>query len=167
MKLISSVIIPDGVERVPNMEEQLKEYYPLQEQRRYFWRTLMQPPWKSWYEISKDHILIYFDHKLADMASVPSKLLAGPVAYNIETKDYHRYRVITNCEDMVYKDDTKEDIGEEVMQTLKFHDDHTCPQAFYKTIPYTWGGELLPPSHRGILALLREKRSMTDKKKSI
>jgi hypothetical protein len=94
------------------------------------------------YAIKPEHTLIYFDHKLADSVSVPSKLLAEPIAYNTKTKDIYQYRVIENCEKAEYITSRGLQLDYET-PVFDFDVTSTCPLAFYKTIGYTWNGKLM------------------------
>ena len=159
---IPSLIIPDTVERVKNFDEQLKKYMievmddvELHHYRN-VWRTLETYPWSSLYAITKLHTLIYFDHKLADGLSVPSKLLAGPIARNSYTRETRQYRVITNCDDVTYKTDEGKVVGT-MTQERDFDTEYTCPRAFYKSIPYTWRGQpLIGDDKLNILEIMRQ-----------
>ena len=98
-------------------------------------RLLRQEPWKHYYNVFPHHNLVYFDHKLADSVSIPTKMVVAGVAMNPATGETRTYRFIGNCEATFYKTEDGQILQPDKIFT-DLDDEFTCPLAFYKWIPY-------------------------------
>ncbi len=93
------------------------------------------------YKEDKELCTIYFDHKLADGASIFQKIIALGVYY---TDDFKTIKnnikgLIHNCE----YDTSFLDLSKLNTYDLSSIYKNMCPPAFYKTINYTLGGETI------------------------
>lgn len=151
--VIPLVKILKSTQRIQNFDENLsdmgyKAFSVMQ--------TMHSSPWRELYAIQPTHALIYFDHKLADSVSIPSKLVAGPIAYNPNTKEIRKFNIIRNCENAIYKTETGS-IVDATTYVTDFDDMFTCPLAFYKQIDYTWKGKsLIQDADLSIVEILRK-----------
>jgi len=116
-------------------------------------RKLKEAPWDKIYGAIGTQNLIYFDHKLADVVSIPSKMFAGLYVLDGEEKVIGVYKAIRNCENAIYKTNNGQ-LVDASTTVVDFDDDGTCPVAFYKTIPYTFNGKLLKDSEITLLEAL-------------
>ena len=105
-------------------------------------KTLEEVPWNRYYGVYDMVTLIYFDHKLADRVSIPTKLLIDAVSYNPSTDTVETFRLISNCEDAIYKSESGKLIDPKT-QFIDLDDGYTCPKAFYKMLRYMFDGKLL------------------------
>lgn len=137
---------------IKNLDEYLSEdgaksYLVLQK--------LKEAPWNKVYGAIGGQNLIYFDHKLADVVSIPSKMFAGLYVLNGNGKVIGEYKAIRNCENAIYKTNNGQ-LVDASTTVVDFDDDGTCPVAFYKTIPYTYKGVLLKDSEITLLEALNK-----------
>jgi hypothetical protein len=135
---VPRVQIPESAVSVPNIQE-LLEFSGYNSEK--VLQRLEDEPWASLYDVHPEQSLIYFDHKLADSASVPSKLIALP-SVSDENDEITIFKVISNCEDAVYRNYSGELVRWDSWVS-DFAPDSTCPIAFYKQIRYTWQGQAL------------------------
>jgi hypothetical protein len=105
-----------------------------------------------------EHTLIYFDHKLADSVSVPSRLITEQIAYNKKTGEMKMFRSIKGCENIDYSTEHWK-LASESNVNPDFNYTNACPKAYYKTISYTINGELLidQDKKQSIVNLMIEK----------
>lgn len=139
--------IPEAAEHIKNFEEQLTE---AGHNAGEVLAALMHDPWKQLYGVEGAHSLVYFDHKLADSVSIPNKMLAGPTVLNSATGQVEVYKIISNCEDAIYRSDTGQLLRWNTY-VFDFANNFTCPVAFYKLIEYTWQGRKVTSAPKYLL----------------
>jgi hypothetical protein len=146
------VKIPEAAERVRNFTQALEETgYNAGR----VLATMARDPWGQLYGIEGGHALIYFDHKLADAVSIPNKMLAGPTVFNSATKEVEVFKIISNCEDAIYRNE-KGHLLRWDTYVFDFATNFTCPVAFYKQIEYSWRDRKLTADGRHALLGLLE-----------
>jgi hypothetical protein len=122
-------------------------------------KKLDEPVWHRLYPIRLPHNLIYFDHKLADALSVPTKMFAALYVADAQGKVLETFHPIRGCEDNVYKTDT----GKVLTPGTSVNDweqASACPVSFYKGINYTFNGVSLESSIEPLMDILNKLQPM-------
>ncbi len=152
-EITSAFEVPSTVSVIPSLKKVLKKDHGSGRAWEIM-QTLNQKPWSDYYGVWESATLIYFDHKLADRVSIPTKMLVDAVAFNASTKEVTKFRLIHNCEDAIYKTDTGKLIDPDT-QFVDLDDEYTCPKAYYKTLVYTFNGIPLTQKDESVLANIR------------
>ncbi len=151
--LSAAFSLPSTVDIVPSLRKVLEVKYGGVRASEIF-NMLNRDPWKTYYGVWEGATLIYFDHKLADRVSIPTKLLVDAVSYNISTDTIETFRLISNCEDAIYKSESGAIIDPRT-QFVDLDDNYTCPKAYYKTLDYRFDGRLLDDRNSSVIENLR------------
>jgi len=110
-------------------------------------KELQKRRYKIMYGITGEQTFVYFDHKLADIISVPARLIAlGPV-YDGMARRYESYPLIETCEDHEYKEGNRV-VEDEIPLLREFDFDWSCPAAFYKNIKYVINGKKMTKNEK-------------------
>lgn len=122
-------------------------------------KKLGQPTWYRLYPVRLPHNLVYFDHKLADALSVPTKMFAALYVADADGKVLQTFHPIRGCEDNVYKNDTGKLLTPDT-SVNDWEQASACPVSFYKGINYTFNDISLESSIEPLLDILNKMQPM-------
>lgn len=133
------VLFPNNVITFDNIGEQARSL--MGDEFWLFELTMKDKAYEDIYMASNLVHTIYFDYKLPDALSTIQKIIAIAPDIDTSTNKITTRSLIVGCSPSDYKSD-----GLPLNPSkpyVDFDDNATCPIAFYKTIQYTWEGQLL------------------------